>query len=94
MDRRWQCRLLRHDALCIIQKAETPPLSAGVTDLAAATRRAAAPSAWPCAASMAGFTLSSSGPDRPLGVPLLLHATLFMIQALDQKLVMHERIMV
>ena len=90
VSRRCQCRILGRDALCITQKGETQPLSAGVTDLAAATRRAAAPSAWPCAASIAGFTLSSSGPDRPLGVPSLLYATLTSIWALGQKLVMHE----
>ena len=44
-------------------------------DLAAASKREAAPSEWPCTASIAGLSRSNSSPVRPRGVPVLLHNT-------------------
>lgn len=46
-----------------------------IGDLAAATKREAAPSEWPCTASIAGLIRSKSGPVRPRGVPVLLRTT-------------------
>ena len=46
-----------------------------IGDLAAATKREAAPSEWPCTASIAALSRSNSSPVRPRGVPVLLRTT-------------------